>query len=219
MKATAPLSIGVVFDVVCPWCYVGEKQLDRALAHRPDLIVELDYHPFLLHPWLGPEGADRRELASRKFGSVEVARALEARMREAAARVGISFAPELGHRVPDTVAAHCVVRWTPPPRRRELVHALYEAYFERARDIGDHTVLAELSTRVGLDAGDVRAKLDAGVDRDEVRAHAEDMRREGVTGVPFFVVDGRFAIPGAQEPETLLAVIDGACRMCSGEVC
>ncbi len=213
------LSICVVYDVVCPWCYVGEKQLDAALAERPDLLVSVDYHPFLLHPGLGPEGVDRDELLARKFGGSRVADAFKRRLLEVAERVGIQFAFAPAGRVPDTLPAHCVVRWTPQPKRRELVMRMYRAYFEEGRDVGCHAELATLAAGIGLDRDEILARLDTGEDRDAVRAHADDMRREGVTGVPFFVIDGRFAIPGAQEPQTLLAVIDGARRMCTSNVC
>ena len=210
------LSVGVVFDVVCPWCYIGERQLMRALAERPDLSYRLEYHPFLLHPSLPPEGVERDVLMKQKFGSMDVAQAMRERVSDTGETVGIEFRFDDIDRVPDTLAAHCLVQWAPNEVQPKLVEALYRAYFEDGRNIGDPEVLAELASGFGMNAGEVRQRLERGEDRENVRAHADEMRREGVTGVPFFVIDGRFAIPGAQEPKVILSVIDGALRQCAG---
>ncbi|MGE0324362.1 MAG: DsbA family oxidoreductase [Polyangiaceae bacterium] len=202
------LRIDAFSDVVCPWCFIGKRKLELALAQRPDLEVELHFHPFLLHPYLQPEGEDFAAFVLQKFGTDPGK--LFKRVLGAAQNAGLEFHPELIRRMPDTTAAHCLISWAPPEQRADLVMALFSAYFCEGKDVGDVQVLAELGGDFGLEPSHSLERLAAGVDREAIREQAADAADRGITGVPFFLINGRWPVPGAQEPETLLRVLDKA---------
>ncbi|MCA9632305.1 MAG: DsbA family oxidoreductase [Myxococcales bacterium] len=209
------LRVDAFSDVVCPWCFIGKKKLELALAMRPDLEVRLEFHPFLLHPYLRPEGEDFAAFVMQKFGTRPDK--LFSRVLKVARDVGLEFRPELIQRMPDTTAAHCLISWAEPSRRAGLVMALFEAYFCEGRDVGDPQVLASLGEPHGLDPGLSLERLTAGIDREQIREQAAEAADRGITGVPFFLVNGRWPVPGAQEPETLLRVLDKARAMAATE--
>lgn len=201
------MQIDIVSDVVCPWCYIGRKQLGAALASRAIPSVQVRWRPFLLHPFLGPEGMDRDELMTMKFGRTS-GRMFD-RVRDAGRRAGIEMRFDRIKRVPDTLNAHCVLDWAKRDGAQDdLALALFAAYFEEGADISDPDVLGALAGRVGMDAASVRRRLADGEDRERIRDEAEGARAEMITGVPYFVVDARYPIPGAQSAETIAAVLD-----------
>lgn len=202
------LRIDAFSDVVCPWCFIGKKKLELALAQRPDLEVEVRFHPFLLHPYLKPEGEDFAAFVLQKFGT-DPGRLFQ-RVLAVARDVGLSFQPELIERMPDTTAAHCLISWAGPDQRSALVMALFNAYFCEGKDVGDPAVLAAIGGGFGLDPASSLERFSAGVDREAIREQAAEAADRGITGVPFFLVNGRWPIPGAQEPETLLRILDKA---------
>ncbi|MCA9644380.1 MAG: DsbA family oxidoreductase [Polyangiaceae bacterium] len=202
------LRIDAFSDVVCPWCFIGKRKLELALAQRPELEVDLRFHPFLLHPYLKPEGEDFAAFVMQKFGSDPGK--LFTRVLGVARDAGLEFRPELIQRMPDTTAAHCLISWAPAEQRAALVMALFSAYFCEGKDVGDIQVLAELGADFGLDPALSVERLAAGVDREAIREQAAETADRGITAVPFFLINGRWPVPGAQEPETLLRVLDKA---------
>lgn len=208
------LTIDVVSDVVCPWCYIGKRRLEEALAllraAEPDLPVEVRWHPFQLNPDLPPEGADRRQYLERKFGGPARAKEIYARVEAAGATVGIPFAFDAIERQPNTLLAHRLIAWAqsrPEGDADALVESLFKAYFIDGQYLGDRDVLAARAVAAGFDPGDARAFLDS-QDMAEAVAGADRRAREmGVTGVPFFIFDGKTAVSGAQEPATLIEAI------------
>ena len=208
------LTVDVVSDVVCPWCYIGKRRLEAALAKlresEPGVTVTVRWHPFELNPDLAPEGADRREYLEAKFGGPERAREVYARVSAAGATVGIPFAFDAIERQPNTLEAHRLIAWAqsrPEGDADALVEQLFRAYFVEGRFVGDPEELARLATEAGFDPDDARAFLASGALRDEVAGAEQRAREMGISGVPFFIFNGKTAVSGAHEPETLLEAI------------
>ena len=205
------MQIEVVYDLVCPWCHLGIRRLRRALGARQDLLVELAWRPFLLNPDLAPHGVARQDYLARKFGGEDRARRLHGTIAELGRAEGINFRFDLIRRVPQSLDAHRLVRWAGRFNLADaLVEALFEAYFAEGADIGDTAALATIAAQVGLDPVAARRFLGTGaevegVHNDNLRAH-----RLGINGVPCFVIAGRHAIAGAQEPEVLARLLDVA---------
>ena len=207
----ARLPIEVVFDLVCPWCYLGVRRLRRTLRSRPDVLAELHWRPFLLNPDLAPQGVPRQEYMVRKFGGEERARRLHGTIAELGRAEGIEFRFERIRRVPHSLDAHRLVRWAGRFGGADaLVEAIFEAYFTAGADIGDPLVLAAIAAQQGMDGSLARRFLATVAEVEAV--HADNLRahRLGINGVPCFVIAGRSAIAGAQEPEVLERLLDVA---------
>jgi predicted DsbA family dithiol-disulfide isomerase len=207
----AKLAIEVVHDLVCPWCYLGVRRLLRTLARRPDLHVELAWRPFLLNPDMPRAGMPRADYVMRKFGGEERARRLYGSITDIGQAEGVKFRFERMRRTPSSVDAHRLVRWSSRfGRAAELVEALFAAHFTDGRDIGDMSVLVAIAASCGLRAGAAHAFLASDCDTDAI--HADNLRahRLGINGVPCFVIAGRHAIAGAQEPEVIERLLDVA---------
>jgi predicted DsbA family dithiol-disulfide isomerase len=207
----APVQIDVVFDLVCPWCYLGVSRLMRMLEARREVAVELQWRPFLLNPDIAPGGIPRQDYLVRKFGGEERARRLHGTIAEMGRLEGIDFHFELIRRVPQTLDAHRLLRWAGRHGNADaLVMALFAAHFREGRDIAHYETLAALAAAHGLDGDAARLFLASGLDTEAV--HAENLRahRLGINGVPCFVLGGGNAIAGAQEPEVLERLLDVA---------
>jgi predicted DsbA family dithiol-disulfide isomerase len=203
--------ISVTSDFVCPWCYIGEKRLSRAIGRLPSGIgVQLQWLPFELNPDMPPEGMDRRTYLSRKFGSWERVQAMQDRIVLAGRDDGASFDYQAIKRTPNTLLAHRV-SWLAQRegRQRVFVEAVLRAYFAHGRDIGSRGVLAEIASGVALDRDAVAALLSSDEGVASVRALERAAAEGGVEGVPYFVIGGT-AIVGAQPAETILQTIIGA---------
>ncbi len=203
-----PMRIEVVFDAICPWCYIGHRRLQRALAEHGGVHVERVWRPFLLNPEMPAGGMARGEYLTRKFGSEYRARRIFEAIAEAGAEEDIRFAFERISRTPNTVEAHRLVQWAAGTAQTALVERLFEAYFLEGQDLGDPIVLIAAAKDVGLDAREAAAYLTSGENAELV--HAENLRahRAGISGVPCFTLNGRYAIAGAQEPEVFLRLFD-----------
>ena len=208
------LTIDVVSDVVCPWCYIGKRRLEAALARLresdPALPVEIRWHPFQLNPDLPPQGVARRDYLERKFGGPERAREIYARVSAAGGTVGIPFAFDAIERQPNTLDAHRLVAWAQSRREGEadkLVEALFRAYFVDGRYVGDRDELVRLAADAGYDADDARRFIESTELADMVAEADKRAREMGISGVPFFIFDGKTALSGAQEPEAMLEAI------------
>ena len=207
----ARLQVDVVFDLVCPWCYLGTRRLRRALRARPDILVDVIWRPFLLNPDIPSGGLPRQEFLTRKFGGEERARRLHATITELGRAEGVPFRFDRIRRMPSSLDAHRLVRFAVREGMGEaMVDALFHGHFAEGADLGHADTLARLATRIGLDGASVHHFLESGADADAV--HAENLRahRLGINGVPCFVVAGRHAIAGAQEPEVLERLLDVA---------
>jgi len=203
------MRIDIVSDTVCPWCYVGKKRLERALAQRPDLNVEIGWRPFQLNPDMPAEGADRATYLAGKFGGPERAKGIYQRVIDAAAGEGIPVDFDAMTRMPNTLASHSVMRWAAEAGvQHRIAEILFRRYFTEGQDIGDHAILADAAAEAGMDRAKVLADLAAGRDRDTVAAEDQMARDMGISGVPCFIIDRKYAVSGAQDPAMFLQVFD-----------
>jgi predicted DsbA family dithiol-disulfide isomerase len=205
------MNIEVVSDVVCPWCYVGKRRLEAALAQSDDAVVAVRWRPFQLDPTIPSEGLDRRAYMRAKFRDDARLAEVHARLRDVGAEVGIDFDFEAISRSPNTLDAHRLIRWAAASGvQDEVVERLFSAYFEHGRDIGDRSVLAEIAGECGMDAEAVERRVAGDGDGEAVRAEIDEAQSLGVTGVPFFIFASRFAVSGAQSAEVLARAIKSA---------
>lgn len=203
------LSIEVVFDFVCPWCFLGVRRLLRVLASRPDLQADLHWRPFLLNPDIAPGGVPRQDWLTRRLGGEDRARRLHGAITDLGTAEGIGFRFDLLKRVPASLDAHRLLRWASRQGPcEELVELLFQAHFTEGADIGQPAVLAAIAEGCGFPGS---AHFLAGSGEAEW-VHLENLRahRLGINGVPCFVVEGQHAIAGAQEPEVLERLIEVA---------
>lgn len=209
-----PVSIQIVSDVVCPWCYIGKRRLEKALAARPNVQAEITWLPFQLSPDMPREGMDRQARYAAIFGE-ERARVIVERMRDTAAADGLAFQTKPGARSPNTLSAHVLLHWAsqmPGVDQSALAEKLFAAHHVDCEDIGNHEVLARIAGEVGMDPAEVLSGLKAGTDEDAVLSLTEEAREAGVSGVPFFIVNGEYGLSGAQPPEAIIELIDQVTR-------
>lgn len=207
MEESVP-TLDVVSDPICPWCYIGKTKLDRALAARPDVAIDIKWRIYQLNPDMPPEGMDRQAYLIRKFGE-ENAADVYGSIESAAEEAGLNVDFSKIKRTPNTVDAHRLIRWSDSGgRQHEIMGALFEAYFLLGEDIGEQSVLIEIGSRFGMDR-DLLSKLFA-EDTDKALLMNEDAlsRQMGITGVPCFILQEKYALVGAQEVDTWLNVFD-----------
>lgn len=190
----APRRIDVISDVICPWCWIGKRQLELALDARAGEF-EVRFRPFQLNPDMPPEGVPRAAYRAAKFGSVARGAELDAQVAEVGRGVGLAFRHDLMERTPNTVRAHRLLAWAAGPAQAALKEALMRAYFQRGQDIGDPAILASIAASQGLDGAAEFLATDAL--EAEVRAEDLAFRRLGINGVPSFALDGRVLFSGA----------------------
>jgi predicted DsbA family dithiol-disulfide isomerase len=201
--------IEVYADVVCPWCAIGERRLARALAERPGLAVERRWRPFQLQPQLPPGGVPWAAFVDAKFGGVARAQAAFARVAAVGAEEGLTFAFDRVASAPNTVDAHrLILHAARHGREWAMADALFTAYFAGGADLNDPDQLVAAAVGVGLSGVETRAFLAGDEARDEVAASQAEAAELGVTGVPFFVLDGRYAVSGAQPVALFLRALD-----------
>lgn len=203
------IQIDIYSDTICPWCFIGKRRLERALAARDDLPVTVHWRAFQLNPDMPAEGMDRARYLTAKFGGPERAGSVYANIARAGALERVAFNFEGIRRTPNTIQSHRLLRLA---RRQDAEHALaetlFQAYFVDGEDIGDDVVLARLGHGVGLDRREVEAFLAGDEERDAVIAEDLRARRMGINAVPCFIVNGSYAISGAQEPEAFFPLLD-----------
>jgi predicted DsbA family dithiol-disulfide isomerase len=211
-----PLLIEIASDVICPWCYIGKRRLEKALESlKGEVEARIEWLPFQLNPDMPVAGVARAEYRRAKFGSVEKSRALDARVAQEGAGEGIEFAFDRMQRTPNTVAAHRLIdvaqqqdRASPvgSGKGNAVVDALFRAYFEEAKDIGDEAVLSEIAERAGVTGW-------PGVqNKDEVTKKEERVRDLGISGVPTFIFNKESGLSGAYPPDLLAQAIREAAK-------
>lgn len=209
MPDTAPppqdkvVQVDIVSDVMCPWCIVGYKQLEQALA-MVGAGAFIRWHPFELNPAMPPEGQNLTEHIAEKYGA-SAAQSAENRKRlvELGQDLGFTFNFDADSRIVNTFAAHQLLDWAQEAQlQHPLKLALFDAHFTQARDVSDHDVLLEVAASVGLDRDAARTVLDSGSHAQETRTRQEFWTSRGISGVPSMVFDGRYLLTGAQGAET-----------------
>ena len=200
-----PVRVDVVSDVMCPWCLIGKRRLDRAIAATPDLDWTVVWRPYQLDPTLPSGGKPRQQYLDEKFGA-DRARAIYDRIRQEGEGEGIAFDFGAIAVSPNTLDAHRLLRWAvtaSPHVQNMLKERLLTDFFERGLNVGDKDVLLQAAHDVGLDARKIEPLLDGDLDRDSVAEEIAYLRRIGVQGVPCFIFEETLAVSGAQPPETL----------------
>jgi predicted DsbA family dithiol-disulfide isomerase len=206
-----PVRIDVVSDVVCPWCFIGKRRLEKAIALNPDIPVEVHYRPYFLNDWIPREGISREEYLTKKFGSVDAYKAIAKRVAAAAAQDGLTYALDKIARQPNTLDAHRLIRWAHQRGdAAKMKQRLMELYFRDGGDLTDREVLVQAAREAGLDPDEVRRDLASERDVAEVEAEAARASAAGINGVPFFIFNNRIGVSGAQSPEILAEAIERA---------
>ena len=209
-EVSAELRIDIVSDAICPWCYIGKRQLERALPvlENEGLRFSVHWNPFQLNPDMPKEGRDRMAYRTQKFGSAERARELDERVANAAAAVGLNFRPDLMLRTPNTLDAHRLIWFAGREGAQDpVMEAVFAAYFTQGRDIGDCDVLADCAGNGGMDRTAAAEFLASDLAAKEMLAADRAARDAGVNGVPSFFLDGYGLFSGAMPAETMVEAL------------
>jgi predicted DsbA family dithiol-disulfide isomerase len=208
MSSHQPVRIDVVSDVVCPWCFIGKRRLEKAIAHNPDIPVEVHWRPYFLNDWIPREGISREQYLITKFGSPERYKGIAQRVSAAAAAEGLAYAMDKISRQPNTLDAHRLIRWADGiGKAAEMKQKLMDLYFTEGADLTNRAVLVQAAADVGLNAEDINQALASDQDVAEIEREALSAKEAGIEGVPCFIFGGKFAVSGAQSPEYLAEAI------------
>ncbi len=208
-QPVTPLTIDVVSDVVCPWCFIGKARLEKALALKPHIPVEVRFHPYFLNPWVPREGMARDEYLTTKFGSPDRYTAIAGRVKAAAAEEGLIYAVDKMKRQPNTTDCHRLILWANSiGKSATMKQHLMDLYFTDGADLSDRETLVKAAADVGLNADDIRKMLASDADLDRIEAEANSAKESGIDGVPTFILGGVAAVTGAQSPEVLANAIE-----------
>ncbi len=205
------MQIDIVSDTVCPWCFIGKRRIERAMAMRPDVEFDVVWRPYRLDPSIPREGVERRAYLKAKFGDSPRTSAMGDAIRSEGASEGITFAFDKIARSPNTLDSHRLIRWSASAGvQNEVVENLFHAYFIEGHDIGSSAVLSEVAGNSGMDSELVAKLLSGDADLESVEREAGLANEMGITGVPTFIFDSKFMISGAREAELLVRIIDRA---------
>lgn len=208
------MRIDIVADLICPWCFIGKRRLDRALAMRPDLPARRTWRPFQLNPDMPAEGMRRETYMQLKFGVGRTGARAQAKIAAAGEAEGIPFDFDRIRRAPNTLQAHRLIAFAAAEDCAEtVVEGLYRGYFIGGFDIGDIDTLMMIAGNAGLHEPTVAAYLGSGAGTLEVLREEKRARRVGIHAVPCFILDGAYAVSGAQEPEMFLPLFDLAAEI------
>lgn len=203
------MELDVVIDVVCPWCYVGKKQLDKALAQRPGVVKQVRWRPFQLASDTPPEGVDRAEHYARKFGDSPQYKASREHLLKVGKELGINFDFETDCLIANTLDAHRLIRWAMTPGlQNEVAEGLMKAYFVDCAFLGDHNLLVDVARTAGMDGDLVQDLLKSDKDKGLIAAEVNQAHSMGIQGVPMFIFNSKSGVSGAQESSVLVQVID-----------
>lgn len=196
------VTLDILSDPVCPWCFIGKTFLDRALERAGDHPFTIEWHPFQLNPDMPREGADRKTYLEQRLGGPARAAAAYANVLDHAKRAGLTLNLEGMARIPNSLDSHRLIHWAGlEGAQTRVVSALFRAYWQEGRDIGDAEVLCDIADDCGLDAAMIARLLASDADRADIMERDAHARRQGVSGVPTFIVGRRHAVSGAQPPE------------------
>ena len=205
------LPIDMVSDVVCPWCFIGKRRLEKAIALKPEISVEVRFRPYFLNPWVARDGISREDYLTTKFGSPERYRSIAQRVAQAAAAEGLTYELDKIKRQPNTLDCHRLILWAGESgNAARMKQRLMDLYFTEGGDLTDRDVLVRAAADCGLDADLVRQRLADDTDVARVEREAESAKEAGIEGVPCFIFGGLIAVSGAQAPEYLAQAIERA---------
>ena len=205
------MKIDIISDTVCPWCFIGKRRLERAIAMRPEMVPEINWYPFQLNPEIPEEGIERELYLSLKFGGIERAKEIYRAVGEASASEDLDFNLSAIKRMPNSLRSHRLLHFSKIKNAQHaVVENLFRSYFFHGTDIGSVESLLEIAKDSGLDPKQVRCYLESDEDLELVQNQDIQSRKMGVSGVPCFIIADEYAISGAQEPEVFLQVFDAA---------
>lgn len=208
MSEKLRLHVDVVSDVVCPWCYIGKKRLEGALALIDDVEVTVRWRPFFLNPWIPREGIERDKYLEAKFGSVDAYKGIASNVAQAAAAEGLEYNTARISRQPNTTDCHRLIYWAEQiGRAGAMKQRLMDLYFKEGADLTDPEVLVEAAAECWLDPDAVRARLATDEDVEMIAQSAQAAANAGVTGVPTFILGGKYGVSGAQPADQLANAI------------
>lgn len=211
------ITIDVVSDVVCPWCYLGKARLELAIAEVQDEVgVDINWRPYRLNPDYPPEGVDQKAALAAKLGGEERVASAHKMLTGLGREVGIAFNFDAIKIGPNTLDAHRLIHWAVTEDREKqdrIVDALFKANFEEGKNVGDHSVLLDIAEKAGLDRTVIAALLASDADGDLIVAEIEAAQKMGVTGVPFFIFDQQYAVSGAQTPDVIASALRDIAKM------
>ena len=203
------MRIDIVSDTICPWCFIGKRRLERALAENRGLEAEITWRPFQLNPDMPEGGLDRASYLEAKFGGPERAREIYGAIRAAGEQEGLPFDFERIAKTPNTLNSHRLIHWAGTAGCQDaVVERLFELYFFEGADVSDHEVLVAVAREAGMDADMVADLLAKGSDLELVREEDMAARRMGIQGVPYFIIENKYAVSGAQDPQIFKQVFD-----------
>jgi len=207
------VKLDIFSDPICPWCYLGKANLERALEAHPDHPFEIEWHPFQLNPDMVAEGVPKRDYLAVRFGGVEKLGQIHQRFKDMAAQAGVVMDPDVPQRIPNTLNAHRMIHWAGlEGRQAAMVSAILRAYWVQGRDIGDLAVLADLGAEAGLGRAVVQRLLATDADQELIQQREAHSRARGVTAVPTFLIAGQYVLSGAQPPDMWGKVIEDLAR-------
>jgi len=203
------INIDVISDTVCPWCFIGKRRLEKALADRPDYLFQINWRPFQLNPDLPKDGMSRAQYLALKFGSDDRASKIYQTVHMAALEEGLDIQFNGMNNQPNTLSSHRLIRWAGTAGvQNEVVELLFQEYFFNGRDIGDADTLASVAAKAGMDRDLVHELVLSGADEKLVADEEVVARRMGIAGVPCFVIDSKYAVSGAQDSAVLVNIFD-----------
>ena len=212
------IKLDILSDPICPWCYIGKANLERALEKVGDHPFEIEWHPFQLNPNMPAGGVDRRTYLETKFGGQEGAVKAYLPVAQHAGKAGLKINFECIQVTPNTLDAHRLIHWAGlEGKQTAMVAALFPAYFVDGRNIGDHETLADIAGEVGLDREMIARLLASDADLEDIKSRDAHSREMGVSAVPTFIVDNRHVVPGAQPPELWVSVIEEIQRLAKAQ--
>lgn len=204
--------VDIYQDTVCPWCRIGEKNLEAALERWQGEPVTVRWHPFELRPDMPEEGRDYLDHMATIKGDRNI-QPLFDRVCQAGEGCGVTFRFEKIERMPNTLLSHVLIAAAPEEQRTAMLDAIHRAHFEEGADIGEREVLLSIAAGAGFDRAEIAAKLDDPALREEVAGRAAGARAMGISGVPFFIFNGALAVSGAQPPDVLLSALEQAAQL------
>lgn len=202
------IQLDIISDPICPWCYIGKAHLDRAVAQTGTNPFTTNWRIFQLNPWMPPEGMDRKTYLETKFGGPDKAKEIYARIEGAAREAGVDVDFSLMKRTPNTMDAHRLILWARTTGSQSaVVDELFRRYFREGADISDHEVLLDVAEKAGMERALVAELLASDADREMLTEEDTAARNAGVSGVPTFVIGGKYVLTGAQPPDVWVRVI------------
>ncbi len=203
------MKLAIVIDVVCPWCFVGKREIEKAMAKRPGAISSIEWRPFQLASDTPAEGVDRKLYYQKKFGDTAQLDEMRRNLKNRGEALGINFDFDSDCLIANTLDAHRLIRWAGSAGCQDIVvETLMAQYFENAAFLGDKTLLCDIAENAGMDRELLTELLATDRDADQVRQDIQQANNMGVSGVPFFIFDGKTAVSGAQSSEVFVQIFD-----------